>query len=89
MLRCCRSQEFSVEEKGVTRAASYGFVKEVEAGKEFCDISLPDFNGLVDNAIHACFSVPVPGRLLICVRSGTTRCTGQLETEGLKSWIYL
>ena len=50
VLRCCRSQEFSVEEKGVTRAASYGFVKEVEAGKEFCDISLPDFNGLVDNA---------------------------------------
>lgn len=42
--------EFSVEEKGVTRAASYGFVKEVEAGKEFCDISLQDFNGY--NALH-------------------------------------
>ena len=38
-------QEFSVEEKGVTRAASYGFVQEVEKGKEFCDINVQDFNG--------------------------------------------
>lgn len=42
--------EFSVEEKGVTRAASYGFVKEVEKGKEFCDFNLLDFNGY--NALH-------------------------------------
>lgn len=42
--------EFSVEEKGVSRAASYGFVAEVEKGKEFCDISLLDFNGY--SALH-------------------------------------
>ena len=29
----------------MTRAASYGFVKEVEKGKEFCDINVQDFNG--------------------------------------------
>ena len=38
-------QEFSVEEKGITRPASYGFTEEVEKGSEFCDITMKDFNG--------------------------------------------